>query len=150
MVCPRDGQGHSWTLCRNYVLSISPNIGQDEKDAPVAGVESTNTSSPAPPVDSEPADAGLSGMVMSSTAGSTPQHSLDYPAALRHATRKTWNTLLWRYQNFCLEADTRPPNIWDAWSSCHIKSVQCFLGKYSVNTLYLFHHVSAKHHSYWH
>ena len=61
VVCPRDGGGGSWTLHSNYLLLISPNIGQDEKDSPVAGVENTNTSTPAPPVDSEPADAGPSG-----------------------------------------------------------------------------------------
>ena len=33
-------------------------------------------------------------------------------------------------------------------SPCHNLSVHCFLGKYSVNTLYLFHHMSAKHHSF--
>ena len=36
------------------------------------------------------------------------------------------------------------------WCSCCIKPVQHFLGKYSVNTLYLYHHMSAKHHSFWH
>ena len=35
-------------------------------------------------------------------------------------------------------------------SPCHILSVHYFLGKYSVNTLYLFHHMSTKNHSFWH
>ena len=72
VVCPRDGEGHSQTLHRNYLLPISPNIGQDVKDEPMAGVEDNNTSTPAPPVDSGPADAGPSGMVTSNAAGSTP------------------------------------------------------------------------------
>ena len=91
VVCPRDGEGHSWTLCRNYLLPISSNIGQDEKDASMAGVESTNTSTPVPPVDSEPTDAGPSGMVMSSTAGNIPQGSLYQPVPLRCSTQTTWN-----------------------------------------------------------
>ena len=41
VVCPRDGKGCSWTLHRNYLLPINSNIGQDEKDAPMAGVEKT-------------------------------------------------------------------------------------------------------------
>ena len=32
MVCPGDGEGHSWTLHMNYLLPISSNIEQDEKD----------------------------------------------------------------------------------------------------------------------
>ena len=91
VVHPRDGEGHSWTLHRNYLLPINSNIQQDEKDAPMAGVGNTNSSTPAPPVDSQPADAGSSGMVTSSTAGNTPQGSLDQPAQLRHSTQKTWN-----------------------------------------------------------
>ena len=35
-------------------------------------------------------------------------------------------------------------------SSCCIKSVQCFLGIYSVNTLYCYHQISAKHHPFGH
>ena len=111
VVCPRDGEGHSWTLHRNYLLPISSNMGQDEKDEPMAGVENNNTSTPAPPVDSEPADAGLSGTVMPSAAGSTPQGSLDQPAPLRCSVQKTWNQLSWRYQNFSLQADTSPSDI---------------------------------------
>ena len=57
----------------------------------MAGVENNNTSTPAPPVDSEPDDAGLSGMVIPSTAGNTPQGSLDQPAPLRHSVQKTQN-----------------------------------------------------------
>ena len=86
VVCPRDGEGCSQTLQRNYLLPINSNIGQGEKDAPMAGVENNNTSTPAPPVDSEPADAGPSGMVTQGTAGSTPQGSLYQPAPLRHGT----------------------------------------------------------------
>ena len=43
VVCPRDGDGCSWNLHRNYLLPISSNIGQDVKDKPMAGVENNNT-----------------------------------------------------------------------------------------------------------
>ena len=86
MVHPRDGKGCSQTLHRNYLLPINSNTGQDEKGAPMAGVENNNTSIPAPPVNSEPADAGLSGMVTPSAAGNPPQGSPDQPAPLRCGT----------------------------------------------------------------
>ena len=85
MVCPRDGEGHSQTLHRNYLLPINSKLGQGEKDAPMAGVEN-NISTPVPPVDSEPADARPSGTVTPSTAGNTPQGSLDAPAPPRCGT----------------------------------------------------------------
>ena len=38
VVCSRDGEGCSWTLHRNYLLPISPNLEQSKMDLPVAGV----------------------------------------------------------------------------------------------------------------
>ena len=38
VVFARDGDGCSQTLQRNYLLPTNPNIGQEEKDKPVAGV----------------------------------------------------------------------------------------------------------------
>ena len=70
---PQGWGRHSWTLHRNYLLPINSNVGQDEKDALMAGDENTNPSPSAPPVGSESADTGPSGTVTSSTAGSTPQ-----------------------------------------------------------------------------
>ena len=119
VVCPRDGQGCSQTLHRNYLLPINSNIGQSKKDAPMAGVENNNTSTPAPPVDCESADAGLSGTVTPSAAGNMSQGSPDQPAPLRWGTWKTQNWLPWRYQNFSSQAGTRPPNVWDAWAAFH-------------------------------
>ena len=119
---PRDGEGCSWTLHRNYLLPINSNIGQDEKDAPVTGVENNNTSTPASPGDSEPADAGPSGMVTPSAAGSTSQGSPDQPVPLRHGTQKTQNWLPWRYHTFSLQAGTRAPNAWDTWAGLHVIS----------------------------
>ena len=80
----------------------------------MAGVENTNISTPAPPVDSKPTDAGSSWMVTPSTADSTPQGSPDQPAPLRHGTWKTENWLPWRHWNFSLLAATSPSSIWDA------------------------------------
>ena len=86
VVCPKDGEECSQTLCRNYLLPINSNIGWDEKDAPMAGIES-NPPTAVPP--SEPADVGPSGMATPSTAGNTPQGSLDQPAPLRCSVQKT-------------------------------------------------------------
>ena len=58
---PGMGKGAAQTLHRNYLLPINSNIGQDEKDAPMAGVENNSASTPAPSVDSEPADADCLG-----------------------------------------------------------------------------------------
>ena len=91
VVCLRDQEGCSWTLHRNYLLPINPTLGQGEKDAPMAGVENNNASTPVPPVDSDPADAGPSGMVTPSTAGNIPQGRLDQPAPLRCSVQKTQN-----------------------------------------------------------
>ena len=88
---PGMGKGTAEPYIGNYMLPINSNIGQGEMDASVAGVESKNTSTPVPPVDSEPAEAGLPGMATSNTAGNTPQDSLDQPAPLRHGTHKTQN-----------------------------------------------------------
>ena len=114
VVCPRDGEGCIWTLHRNYLLPISPNIEQDRKDTPTAGVENTNTSIPAPPVDIDPADAAPSGMVTSSTAGDMSEGGPDQPAPLRCGAWTAQNWLQWRYQNFGLLADTSLSSIWDA------------------------------------
>ena len=71
VVCPRDGEGCSWTLCRNYLLPISPNLEQGEMDKPVAGVRNDTSLTPVPPVSDAPVTAKLSGMVTLSSAGST-------------------------------------------------------------------------------
>ena len=87
----RDGEGHSQTLHRNYLLPIGSNLEQNEKDALMAGVEHTSTSAPVPPVDSEPAYAEPSGMTTSDTAGNTSQGGLDQTAPLRPGTCTTQN-----------------------------------------------------------
>ena len=89
VVHPRDGEGYSQTLHRNYLLPINSNIEQGETDNPMARVGNTTSLTPAPSVDSMPADAGSSGMATPSTAGSTPQGSLGQLPPLRRGTRTT-------------------------------------------------------------
>ena len=116
VVHPRDGEGHSQTLHRNYLLPINSNLEQGEKDEPVVGVGNDTSPSPAPSVGNAPAELGLSGMVTSNSADNTPQGSPDQPDPLRYGTQTTRNWLPWRYQNFGLLADTGPTGIWDAWA----------------------------------
>ena len=73
-VCPRDGEGHSWTLHRNYLLPINSNIEQGEMDKSMVGVVNISLTA-ARSVENVPVDAGSSGMVTSSMAGRTPQGS---------------------------------------------------------------------------
>ena len=82
VVCPRDGEGHSQTLHRNYLLPISPNLEQSELDKPVAGVGNDTSSTLAPFVSDAPVGAEPSGTVTPSSAGSTPENSPDQPAPL--------------------------------------------------------------------
>ena len=52
VVHPRDGEGCSRTLHRNYLLPISSNMGQDETDEPEGRVENDTTQTPVPSVSS--------------------------------------------------------------------------------------------------
>ena len=97
VICPRDGEGHSWTLHRNYLLPISPNLEQSEMEKPVAEVGNDTSPTPVPPVSDAPVGAELSGMVTSSSAGSTPENNPDRPAPLRCGTLTTRNQLPLRY-----------------------------------------------------
>ena len=114
MVCPRDGEGHSQTLHRNYLLHINSNIVQGKMDKPMVEVGNDISPTPGPSVDNAPAGAGSSGMVTSSMTGSTPQGSPDGPAPLRCSTQTTRNWLPWRYRNFGLLEDTGLTGIWKA------------------------------------
>ena len=82
VVCPRDGDGCSWTLHRNYLLPIRPNLEQSEMNKPVAGVGNDTSPTPAPLVSDAPVEAELSGMVTPSSTGSTPESSPDQLAPL--------------------------------------------------------------------
>ena len=114
VICPRDGKGCSQTMHRNYLLPINSNMEHGEMDKPMTWVGNTTSLTPVSPVDSAPADAGLSRMTPPSTVGGMPQGSPDWPAPLRCGTRTTQNWLPWRYQNFGLQADAGLASIWDA------------------------------------
>ena len=86
VVCPRDGEGCSWTLHRNYLLPLSPNLEQSKMDKPVAGVEKDTSLALVSPVSDAPAGTEPSGTVTSSSAGSTPEDSPDQPAPLQCST----------------------------------------------------------------
>ena len=95
VVCPRDGEGHSQTLHRNYLLPISSNMGQHETGEPEDRVENDTALTPALSVDS------------------SAQSSPEQPALVRHDVRTTRGQLPWRCRNFWLLMDTGPTNIWD-------------------------------------
>ena len=102
VVCPRDGEGHSWTLHRNYLLPINSNMGQDETDGSEDRVKNNTSLTPVP-----------------SVSGST-QSSPDQPAPVRCDILTTRNQLLWGYQNFGLLTDTGPTNIQDVQVDLHV------------------------------
>ena len=52
VVCPRDGEGHSWTLHRNYLLPINSNMGQNETDGSEDRVKNNTSLTPVPSVSS--------------------------------------------------------------------------------------------------
>ena len=79
VVCPRDGEGCSQTLHRNYLLPISSNMGQDETDEPEDRVENNTTLTPVPSV------------------SSSTQSSPDQPAPVRCGIWTTRGQLPWRY-----------------------------------------------------
>ena len=80
VVCPRDGEGCSWTLYRNYLLPINSNMGQDEADGSEERVKNNTSPIPVP-----------------SASNSTP-NSPDQPVPVRCGIWTTRNQLPWRYQ----------------------------------------------------
>ena len=89
VVCPRDGEGCSQTLHRNYLLPISSNMGQDETDGSEDRVENITSLTPVP-----------------SVSGSS-HNSPDQLAPVRCGIWTTRGQLPWRYQNFGLLTDAR-------------------------------------------
>ena len=102
VVCPRDGEGHSRTLHRNYLLPINSNMGQDEADRSEERVKNTTSPTPVP------------------SASNSTQTSPDQPAPVRCSIRTTRNQLPWRYRNFGLVTDARPTSIQDAQVDLHV------------------------------
>ena len=77
VVCPRDREGCSQTLQRNYLLPINSNLEQCKKDKPVVGVGNNTSPPPASSVGNAPAESGPSWMVTSNLADYTHQGSPD-------------------------------------------------------------------------
>ena len=71
VVCPRNGEGHSQTLHRNYLLPINSDMGQDEADGAKERVKNNTSPSPAP------------------SASNSTQNSPDQPAPVRHGIQTT-------------------------------------------------------------
>ena len=66
VVHPRDGEGCSWTLHRNYLLPISNNLGQAENENSVEGVGPKDEPTPVTQTHSElPADGPAKGQLES-------------------------------------------------------------------------------------
>ena len=57
VVYPRDGEGHSWTLHRNYLLPINSNMGQDEADGSEERVKNNTSPTPVPSADNNLQDS---------------------------------------------------------------------------------------------
>ena len=77
VVCPRDREGCSQTLHRNYLLPINSNLEQGEKDKPMVGVGNDTSLPLVPSVGNASVEAGLSGMVTPNMADNTSQGSPD-------------------------------------------------------------------------
>ena len=75
VVCPRDGEGHGWTLHRNYLLPINSNMGQDEADGSEERVKNNTSPTPAP------------------SASNSTQSSPNQPAPVRCSIQTTRNQL---------------------------------------------------------
>ena len=56
VVHPRDGEGCSQTLHRNYLLPINSNLEQGKKDEPMVGVGNDTSLPPVPSVGNAPAE----------------------------------------------------------------------------------------------
>ena len=77
VVHPRDGEGHSQTLHRNYLLPINSNMDQDETDGSEDRVKNNTSPTPVP-----------------SVSGST-QSSPEQPAPVRHGIWTTEVSKFW-------------------------------------------------------
>ena len=116
VVCPRDGEGCSQTLHRNYLLPISSNLGHVEDENSVVGVKTIEKPIPVPPADNglpadgltksqpesllnllpeqhEPVDPESTGSAAIDLVNEEPQAGQDQPTPLRQRTHMTRNQL---------------------------------------------------------
>ena len=154
VVCPRDGDGYSWTLCRNYLLAMNSNIGHDEKDMhPWQELKITTLQLQC--------HLWTVCLLMQDHLGWSHQaQQVTHPRAvwisllhLNAVCRKPMELTSMEVLEFWLTG--RYQSIWHLgcmnWCvylfPCHILSVNCFWQSTMWITLYLHHHVSAKHYS---
>ena len=153
MVCPRDGEGCSWTLHRNCLLLMSNKLEQagltlvppSDSGLPADGPTKSQLDSQQglPMKQSNPVDLKLTGLTTSDMMSDHSQAGQDQPAPLQQSACTMRNQLPWRYCNFALQWNTTTPgavDVWDGLHTClHLMVGLCNgLGKkYSVKALYL-------------
>ena len=126
LVCPIDGEGHSHTLHRNYLLPFSSNLKQKEwtnsvgGEGPSDGPALISHMSDALPVDwltgshlesalnllseqDEPVISEMTGLTSTDPTDRGLQDASDEPILLRQSSISARNQLLSRYQNFALQ-----------------------------------------------
>ena len=163
MVCPRDGEGHSHTLHRNYWLPIGTNLEQVGDKNSVAEVKPIDKPTPMPPADSglpvdrptesqpeslpnllpkqhELVSPELTRLATSDMARDRSQAGKDQPAPLRQSSCTMRNQLPWRYQNFVLQQNNTIHGAFDMWDGLHtclhlMVWLYCILEEYSAKTL---------------
>ena len=154
VVCPRDGEGHSQILHRNYLLSISNNLGQAEDENSVEGVGPKDEPTPAPQAYRELLSDGLNksqleslpnlplnqhesvnpeltGLAAPDLASEGSQAGQGHPATLRWRTFMKRNQLPWRYQNFTLQWNNTTCSTFNMWDDLHT-CLHCMVGLYSA------------------
>ena len=172
LACPIDGEGHSHTLHRNYLLPISHNLEQEECDNAVEGGGNNEPTSVPHEEDVLPADCLTESLpegrchspskqckrVDPEPTGLTSPDSMseglqandDMPVPQRRSSRKMRNQLPWRYSNFSVWQNDILPCTFSMWVGLCIclHIVSCWyticVMEYSVMTLCSNHHRSAR------
>ena len=154
MVYPRDREGCSWTLHRNYLLPISNNLEQVGDENSVAGVEPIDKPTPVLPADSvlpankltesqpeslasllpkqhelvslEPTGSAASDMVSDES-----QAGQDQPAPLRISACTMRNQLSWKYWYLALQGNNTTLGAFDVWDGLHT-SLHLMVGEYNT------------------
>ena len=135
VACPRDGEGCSWTLHRNYLLSLSNNLEQagDElinqltlvtpADSGLPANGPTESQSESQPgfltKQSDLVNLKLTKSTTSDMMSNNSQAGQDQPASLQQSPCTMRNCLLWRYQNFALQWNTTTFGTFNVWDGLH-------------------------------
>ena len=173
MVCPIDGEGHSHTLQRNYLLPISNNLEQGEWENSVGGDGHSDKLTPMPYMN----DALLVDCLTKSQLESMPNSpsnsaihfTQDQPGQSAWIPQIKGSSWQWytcstkaKFKNdeeptpmeileFCIMAKWHPSQclhylVWLMYlPSHHLMCAHCLHGEYSVKTLFSSHSRSAQH-----